>query len=132
MEHTELPFNRIIEIEKEVNQLPKGVSPALLSQLAEIARRPINENIPGHLDSDVERATREGVRDIVGRDWWRRPQVLQEIVAYDNPIFFCGEFTISKTALSKYQQLSSISALNSGANAIPRLPAANTPLYRWL
>jgi hypothetical protein len=68
MEHTELPFNRIIEIEKEVNQLPKGVSPALLSQLAEIARRPINENIPGHLDSDVERATREGLRDIVGHD----------------------------------------------------------------
>jgi len=97
-----LTFNRLIEIEKEeVNQLPKGINPSILRQLGDIARRLIDENIPEDLDVNVERAIRERFRDIVGRAWWRRTWILQEIVAYDKPLFFCGEFAISKTVLSK-------------------------------
>ena len=120
-EHTELAFNRLAEIEKEVSQVSKGAVTSVLTKFAEIARRLIDENIPEHLDINVERATREGLRDIVGRAWWKRTWILQEIVANNNPIFFCGEFTIFKNALSKYIQLYSISALDSGSDAITRI-----------
>lgn len=130
VEHTELASNRLIEIEKEVNQLPKVTNPSILRRLGDKARRLIDENIPEDLEINVERVTRERLKDIVGRAWWRRTWILQEVVAYDKPLFFCGEFAMSKTTLSKYSQLSSISALNSGADAVAKPPAANSLLCR--
>jgi hypothetical protein len=118
--NTELAFNRLDETLKKVDQLPKGQTFANYGQLAEIARRLVDDNIPEHLDIYLEQATREGLKEIISRAWWRRTWIPREVAAYDNPTFFCGDFAISKNAFLRYQQLASISALNSGADDIAR------------
>jgi hypothetical protein len=132
--HTEQAFDRLLEIEEEVTKLTKAPNSASYGQLTELAQRLVDDNIPKDLDIGVEMSIREGLKDVIGRAWWRRTWILQEISAHDKPTFFCGEFACSKSAFLLYQTLASVSAVNSGADAITRTAAidyacVSTALY---
>ncbi len=43
-------------------------------------------------------------------------------------IFFCGEFSVHKSTFLRYQALAPVSVVESGADAITRAVAANTPV----
>jgi hypothetical protein len=72
-------------------------------QLIELAQRLVDNNIPKDLDIGVEMSVREGLKDVIGRIWWRRTWMLQEISAHDKPTFSCGEFASPKSAFQQYR-----------------------------